>query len=144
MPKRPVLALALAAAALALATMAPACDPMASLADEGPERPTTLRFSLEPENSLAGQPISPSVAVTVFDNFGDTAFSSAATIRLSIQLGTGNPSAKLLGDSVMAAVNGTALFTSLSIDSAGTGYRLLATSDGLGSALSDTFNVAHP
>jgi hypothetical protein len=41
-------------------------------------------------------------------------------------------------------VNGTAVFTNVSIDSAGTGYRLLATSDGLGSALSDTFNVAHP
>jgi len=142
MPTRPLLAPALAAAALALAALA-ACE-MATLADEGPARPTSLRFSLEPENSLAGQPISPSVAVTVFDNFGDTVFSATATIRLSIVFGTGNPSAKLHGDSVAGAVNGTALFTNLSIDSAGTAYRLLATSAPLGSALSDSFNVAGP
>jgi len=144
MATRPLLAPALPAAAFALAALMAACGQMATLADEGPERPTTLRFSLEPENSLAGQPISPAVGVTVFDNFGDTSFSSTATVRLSIELGTGAPSARLHGDTVIAAVNGTALFTTVSIDSAGTGYRLLATSDGLGSAQSDTFNVARP
>jgi hypothetical protein len=132
----------LAAAVTALvAALVAGCNDMATLADEGPIRPTSLRFSLEPENSLGGQPISPAVAVTVFESNGDTAFSSTATIRLSIELGTGNPSAKLHGDSVAAAVNGTALFAGLSIDAAGTGYRLLALSDGLGGALSDSFNV---
>jgi hypothetical protein len=144
MAARPLLVPALAAAALALAALASACGATATLADEGPARPTALRFSLEPENSLAGQPISPAVAITVFDNFGDTAFSSTATIRLSIALGTGAPSARLHGDTLLAAVNGTAALTNVSIDSAGTGYRLLATSAGLGSALSDSFNVARP
>ncbi len=134
----------LAAAAAALAALAVAACEMATLADQGPVRPSTLRFTLEPENSLAGQPISPGLAVTVFDNTGDTVFTSAATVRLSIEFGTGNPAAKLHGDTVMAAVNGTALFTNVTIDSSGTGYRLLAASDGLGSALSDSFDVAHP
>jgi hypothetical protein len=134
--------LAAAVAALAAALLA-GCNTMASAPDEGPERPTSLRFTLEPENSLAGAPISP-VAITVFDNLGDTSFSSTATIRVSIEGGTGNASAKLHGDTLLAAVNGTALFDNLVIDSAGTGYRLLATSDGLGSAMSDSFDVAHP
>ncbi|MGD0993583.1 MAG: hypothetical protein ABR998_14040 [Gemmatimonadales bacterium] len=144
MPTRPLLAPALAAAALALSALAAACGPMPTLADEGPVRPTSLRFTLEPENSFSGQPISPAVAVTVFESTGDTAFDAAASIRVSIAFGTGAPAARLHGDTVLAAVNGTAVFTNVSIDSAGTGYRLLATSDGLGSALSDTFNVAHP
>jgi len=144
MATRPLLTRALAAPVLALAALAAACGPMPTLADEGPVRPTSLRFSLEPENSLAGQPISPAVAVTVFDNTGDTAVYAAAEVRLSIEFGAGTPSARLHGDTVIAAVNGTAMFTNVSIDSAGTGYRLFATSDGLGSALSDTFNVAHP
>ena len=135
----------IAAAATALvAALVAGCNVMATLADEGPIRPTSLRFSLEPENSQAGQPISPAVAVTVFESTGDTAFYAAASIRLSIQFGTGAPSARLHGDTVIATVNGTAVFTTVSIDSAGTGYRLLATSVGLGSALSDTFSVSHP
>ncbi len=144
MPQRPVpLRLLATLAALAAALAVAACE-MATLADEGPLQPSTLRFTLEPENSLVGQAISPGVAVTVFDNAGDTAFSSTATIRLSIEFGTGNPAATLHGDTVLAAVNGTALFTNVSVDSAGTGYRLLAASAGLGSALSDSFDVVHP
>jgi len=130
-----------AAAAALVAALAAGCD-MASLPDQGPVRPTSLRFSLQPENSLSGQPISPAVAVTVFESSGDTAFYSVATVRLSIELGTGTPAARLHGDTVVAAVNGTAVFGNVSIDSAGTGYRLFATSPGLGSALSDTFYVA--
>ena len=133
--------LAVAVTAL-IAALAAGCNTMATLADEGPVRPTSLRFSLQPENSLSGQPISPAVAVTVFESSGDTAFYSVATVRLSIELGTGTPAARLHGDTVVAAVNGTAVFGNVSIDSAGTGYRLFATSPGLGSALSDTFYVA--
>jgi hypothetical protein len=115
----------------------------ATLPDQGPVRPATLTFSVQPEYAMVGQPIGPGVAVTVLDNLGDTAFSSTASIRLSIALGTGNPAAQLSGATVVAAVNGTATFT-VSIDSAGSGYRLLAASDGLGGAFSDSFTVSHP
>jgi hypothetical protein len=99
---------------------------------------------MEPEYAVAGGLIGPGVAVTVFDNFGDTVFSSTASIRLSIAPGTGSPSAHLNGTTQLAAVNGTAQFSNLSIDSPGTGYRLLALSDPLGGALSDSFNVTAP
>jgi len=142
MPTRLALARPLAAAVLAAAFAG--CIPMATLPDEGPLRPSGLTFSLEPENSVAGAPISPGVAVTVLYNTGDTAFVSTATISLSIELGTGNPKARLHGDTVQAAVNGTAMFSNVSIDSAGAGYRLIASSNGLGAAQSDAFDVAHP
>ena len=145
MSTRPLAALIFLAGAAALAAaLAAACDSRVTLGDEGPAVPAKLAFSLEPENSLAGQPIAPGIAVTVLDNFGDTAFSSAATIRVSIALGTGNAAAHLSGATQVAATNGTASFFNLSIDSAGTGYRLLASADNLGSALSDSFTVAHP
>ena len=145
MPTRPALKWRIAAAAAGLAAaLLAGCNTTASAPDDGPERPTTLRFRLEPENSLAGAQVSPGVEITVFDNFGDTSFSSTAVIRLSIALGTGSPAAKLHGDTVVAAVNGTADFYNLVIDSAGTGYQLLASSQGLGSALSVPFDVARP
>jgi hypothetical protein len=50
----------------------------------------------------------------------------------------------LAGTTQLAAVNGTALFLNLSIDSAGTGYQLFAISSDLGGALSDSFDVARP
>lgn len=131
------------AAAFAAAALVAACDPKVTLSDEGPSRPTKLTFSLQPENTVAGQPILP-IAVTVLDNFGDTAFSSAAAVTLSIELGTGTAAAHLNGVTQVTATNGTAAFFNLSIDSAGTGYRLLASADNLGSALSDSFTVARP
>jgi len=133
-----------AAVTALVASLVAGCNTMATLADEGPIRPTSLRFSLEPENSLSGQPISPGVAVTVFESNGDTAFYSTAAVQVAIFFGTGTPAARLHGDTVIAAVNGTAVFTNVRIDSAGSGYRLFATSAGLGSALSDPFNVADP
>lgn len=134
-----------ALAALAAAAFAAGCDfGRATLADEGPLRPATLTFSIQPEYAMAGGLIGPGVAVTVLNTHGDTAYSSTATIRVSIALGTGNPSAHLNGLTQLAAVNGTAQFSNLSIDSAGTGYRLLAASNGLGGAFSDSFNVTAP
>lgn len=113
----------------------------ATLPDQGPTRPVSLRFTVEPEYAVAGQPIGPGVSVTVFDNTGDTVYSSTATIRLSIQLGTGTASARLRGGTQVAAVNGTAAFPDVNIDSAGSGYRLLAVANGLGAAASDAFDV---
>ncbi len=130
------------AVALAACVHVGGCDfAHATLADEGPVSSGTLTFSIEPEYAMTGQPIGPGIAVTVLDGQGDTVFSSAATIRLSIWSGTGNPTAQLTGTTQVAAVNGTASFLGVSIDSAGTGYRLRAVSDGLRSAVSDSFDV---
>lgn len=144
---RPAAARILAAGAVALAVCVHVggCDfAQATLADEGPVSSGTLTFSIEPEYAMAGQPIGPGIAVTVLDGQGDTVFTSAATIRLSIWPGTGNATAQLTGTTQVAAVNGTASFLGVSIDSAGTGYRLRAESDGLRSAVSDSFAVTRP
>ena len=142
MPTGPAPERILGAAAVAASVLAWACGfEHATLPDEGPLRPVALTFSIQPEYALAGGPIGPGVAVTVLNSHGDTAFSSFATIRLSIQVGTGNPSGHLMGTTQLAAVNGTATFSGVSIDSAGIGYRLLALADGLGGAVSDSFNV---
>lgn len=129
-------------AAVALAVPLGGCDfAQATLPDEGPRRSATLTFSIQPEYAVAGQPIGPGVAVTVLDSFGDTAFASAASVRLSIVVGTGTLTAHLTGTTQVSAVNGTALFEAVSIDSAGSGYRLRAEADGLGVAVSDSFTV---
>jgi len=128
------------AARVAFAAALGACSETATAPDQGPIRPSTIVFSVQPEYAQAGQPIGPGVAVTVLYNTGDTAYSTRATIRMRIQLGSGKPGAHLLGDTAATTDNGTALFT-VAIDSAGAGYRLLAVSDGLGGALSDSFTV---
>jgi hypothetical protein len=134
--------LAVSAAAVAFAMPLGGCDfAQATLPDEGPARPATLTFSMQPEYAMAGQPIGPGVAVTVLDSFGDTTFSSSASVRLSIVVGTGTLTAHLTGTTQVAAVNGTAFFEGVSIDSAGSGYRLRAEADGLGVAVSDSFTV---
>ncbi len=141
MPRRPFPGFWRAAVAAVLtATLAAGCE-MATLQNEGPPTPTRLTFSTEPEGAFAGQPISPGVAVTVLDSQGDTAYSSSASIQLEILTGTGSSAAKLNGTTQMAAVNGTANFSGVSIDSAGVGYRLVAVATGLGTAVSDSFDV---
>lgn len=128
------------AARVVIAVALGACNEVASAPNQGPIRPSTIIFSVQPEYAQAGLPIGPGVAVTVMYNTGDTAYSATVSVRLRIQLGTGKPGAQLVGDTAMSTVNGTALFT-VAIDSAGSGYRLLAVSDGLGAALSDSFTV---
>jgi hypothetical protein len=113
----------------------------ATAPDPGPIRASSLSFSLQPEYGTAGQPIGPGIAVTVRNNNGDTAFSSSATIRLAIMIGTGPVGAHLGGTTEVAAVNGTATFFDVTIDSAAVGYRLLASAPGLGGAASDSFDI---
>ncbi|HXY70710.1 MAG TPA: hypothetical protein VEH62_14815 [Gemmatimonadales bacterium] len=128
-------------AVVAGAGLACGCE-MATLSDQGPIRPATLVFSLQPENTTAGSPLQPGVGVTVLESNGDTAFEATVTIQISIASGTGKGGAHLGGVTQVAAVNGTALFPSVTIDSAGSGYQLLAAAAGLGGAASDTFTVS--
>jgi len=131
---------AVLAAIVASAGLVYGCE-MASLGDEGPVHPVRLVFSIQPENSTAGTPL-PVVAVTVMESNGDTALSSTATIQLAIANGSGRAGAHLGGVTQAVAVNGTALFPSVTIDSAGTGYQLAAFATGLASAASNAFDVS--
>jgi hypothetical protein len=90
-------------------------------------RATRLSISVQPTNTVAGAAISPPVIVRALDQAGnvdpqyDGAFSSVVA---AIDSGSGTRAATLSGTSKVDAVAGVATFSTLSIDSAGTVYRL--------------------
>ncbi|MGH7704066.1 MAG: beta strand repeat-containing protein, partial [Gemmatimonadales bacterium] len=90
---------------------------------------TQLVFTQEPSDVVAGGTILPAVTVEVRDGSGNpvTSYSTGVSLALS-----NNPSgANLTGGGAVIPVNGIATFTGLSLDKAGTGYTLIATSGGL-------------
>jgi hypothetical protein len=93
----------------------------------------------QPTNVTAAAAMSPAVTVGVRDTYGNTVTGSSASIGIAIAT---NPSGGTLGGTTtVSAVGGVATFTNLSIDRAGTGYTLVASSPGLASATSSAFNV---
>lgn len=99
-----------------------------------------LSFSTQPTNTVAGQTIAP-VVVAVQDTAGNTDTSYSGTVTLGITPSTGKPGATLNGTKTVPVANGLATFSTLSIDSAATGYSLTATSTGLASATSAAFAI---
>jgi hypothetical protein len=100
-----------------------------------------LAFGQQPSASTGGATISPTVTVRILDAGGNLT-ASGASVSLAITNGTGTSGAHLTGGGTTAASGGVASFGSLSIDSAGTGYTLAATSSGLASATSSAFTVS--
>jgi alpha-tubulin suppressor-like RCC1 family protein len=98
-----------------------------------------LAFTVEPTGTLTGTAITPAVAVTVLDVRGNTVTNASTSITLAI--GTNFGGGTLSGTTTVAAVNGVATFSNLSIDKPGTGYTLTAAATGLTGATSTTFNV---
>jgi hypothetical protein len=100
-----------------------------------------LAFTTQPSNTVAGTSISnpPGVQVTVQDASGNTVITSTASITLAI--GTNPAAGTLSGTLTIAAVNGVATLSDLSINRTGNGYTLTATSGGLTPATSSTFNI---
>jgi len=98
-----------------------------------------LAFGQQPSNTVAGVAISPAPTVRILDQFGNL---TSSTASVTIAIGT-NPSAGTLsGTKTVDAVNGVAPFSELSIDRAGNGYTLRATSSGLTSIESKVFNIS--
>jgi hypothetical protein len=88
-----------------------------------------------------GQRISPPVEVSVVDGFGNlAAFSGGVSITLGARPGAG----VLSGTTRVDAAAGLATFTDVSIDLAGTGYKLEASADSLVGATSAAFDVRLP
>ena len=98
-----------------------------------------LAFTVQPTGATAGAAITPAVAVTVLDVRGNTVTNASTSITLAI--GTNFGGGTLSGTTTVAAVNGVATFSNLSIDKPGTGYTLTAAATGLTGATSTTFNV---
>jgi len=101
--------------------------------------PAQLSFTVQPSNTTAGQTITPAVQVTVQDSFGNNV--TTATNSVSLGIGSNPGSATLSGTTTTGAVAGVASFSNLSLNRSGTGYTLIASSAGLTSATSATFNL---
>ena len=77
--------------------------------------------------------------VSVEDDYGNVVGTDNSSVTVAI--GT-NPGGGTLGGTVtVAAVNGVATFSNLSINKAGTGYTLTATDGSLSGATSNSFNA---
>ena len=97
-----------------------------------------LVFIQEPTDATAGNTINPAVTVEIHDQFGNL---TSSTATVSIAIDTNPSSGTLSGSTSVSAVNGTATFSDLSIDKAGTGYTLTASSSGLTGDTSSSFNI---
>ncbi|HSD32083.1 MAG TPA: hypothetical protein VLB49_09255 [Gemmatimonadales bacterium] len=100
---------------------------------------TKLAFVNQPGNATGGATIAPAVTVAVQDAGGNVV--TSATNNVTLAIGTNPGSGALSGTKTVAAVNGIATFSTLSVDSAGTGYTLAAAATGLTGATSGTFNI---
>jgi hypothetical protein len=99
---------------------------------------TKLTFTQPPVTTSAGSPM-PAVRVAIQDASGNTVTSSTAQVTLAIGANPG--SGTLSGTTTVSAVNGVAVFSTLSIDKAGNGYTLTAASSGLADATSPAFDI---
>jgi len=97
-----------------------------------------LGFVVEPTNGVAGSPLA-DVQVAVQDAAGNTVPSAAASITLAI--GTNPGAGTLSGVTTVNTIMGVATFSGLSINKAGIGYTLVATSGALTQATSVAFDV---
>ena len=97
-----------------------------------------LVVSSQPPSSVpAGDPFG--LTVTVEDRFGnvETSFNGSVTVAFGSNPGGG----PLRGTLIATATNGVAVFSGLSINTAGTGYTLQATGVGLTAATTTFINV---
>lgn len=101
--------------------------------------PTSLQFSASPANFTAGDSIPP-FSVIVLDATGDTVPGFSGVVTLALTGGTAG--ASIVGQTTGEAVNGVATFSGLTVNRAGTGYRLVAQVAGVPNAQTALFNVA--
>jgi alpha-tubulin suppressor-like RCC1 family protein len=112
----------------------------------GPVAPTgvgpaaKLVFTVQPSNAVAGSAVTPAVQVAVQDAQSNTV--TTATTSITVTIGTNPGSGTLAGTTTVAAVNGVATFSTLSLNTAGTGYTLTATATALTAATSGAFNIS--
>src|SRR5438309_2124210 len=146
----------LQAGALLAATMLVSCDrrettaPTAPTASIQPAAVATagvaakLSFTGNPRNAAAGSAIAPAVQVMALDGLGNPVLDFAGDVTMAIAAGTGASGATLAGSATLTAVGGVATFTTLSIATPGSSYRLTAAATGLTPATSGSFFIAGP
>ncbi|WP_171032831.1 DUF2341 domain-containing protein [Fodinibius saliphilus] len=105
-----------------------------------PGTPATLNYIQLPSNSPVNQAISPSIAATINDQFGNTIEQSGSNISVTLSSGTGN----LTGTTTQQTnVNGIAYFNDLVIDQTGS-KKLTISSSGLPDNQSGPFDINLP
>jgi outer membrane protein assembly factor BamB len=103
--------------------------------------PTKLAFVQGPSNTAVGAAITPAVTVAVEDANGNVETSDNAT-QVSLAIGTNPAGGTLSGGSAVTVASGIATFSGLSINTAGTGYTLTASSaPSYTAATSAPFNI---
>ncbi|HEV8409967.1 MAG TPA: Ig-like domain-containing protein, partial [Gemmatimonadaceae bacterium] len=100
---------------------------------------TQLVISQQPTNTAAGLPISPAVVVTAKDFANNVVTTYTGSVSLAIGANPGG--ATLSGPPSVTAVAGVAVFNSMSLNKAGTGYTLVASASGVTSATTSAFNI---
>src|SRR4029077_8214010 len=107
--------------------------------DITPGTATQLLFSQQPTSTVAGQPITPGVQVTAVDAGNNPV--PGFTGNVTVALGNNPGGSTLGGTATVAAVNGVASFSTLTLDKTGTSYWLTASATGLNSATSSVFSI---
>src|SRR5207248_10936116 len=107
--------------------------------DITPGTANQLAFTVQPSNTLAGAAMSPAVQVSALDAAGNPVPSFTGTV--TVALGTNPGGSTLSGTTTVAAANGVASFSPLTLDKTGTSYALTATAAGLTPTTSSGFNI---
>jgi len=102
---------------------------------------TKLAFTAQPVSAVAGVAFVTQPVVTVQDAGGNKVTSFTGPVTISIKSNTGASGASLNGTKTVNAVAGVATFSGLSLDRAGAGYVLVASSSSLSSAEANTLTV---
>ncbi len=100
--------------------------------------PTSLVFFVQPGNITAGNPIPP-VVVHVLNGLGEVISGFNGSVGLELIGGTAGSA--LIGTDTVNAVNGIATFSGLTVNKAGTTYRLVAGVSGAPTVQSNQFTV---
>ena len=104
--------------------------------------PVRLAFVTQPSSTAPGASITPPVQVAILDGFGNIVTGSTPSVTLTIG---NNPSGGTLSGVTTRRAseeNGIASFAGLSINNAGAGYTLVASSGTLEQATSQAFNIS--
>jgi CSLREA domain-containing protein len=99
-----------------------------------------LAFFVQPTNAVSSVTISPAIQVNVQDAAGNTVTDATTAVMIAIGNNAGG-SGVLAGTQTRNAISGIATFDDLSLDRSGNGYTLAASSTGLASAASNTFDI---
>src|SRR5207244_2627817 len=98
-----------------------------------------LVFGQQPTNATVGAALNPAVTVKILDAYGNLE-TGDNTDQVSLLLNNA-AGATLSGTNPVTVSGGIATFSNLSINQAGTGYTLSASSGSLSGATSTAFNI---